>query len=102
MSTTDTTHDAGSTAWLGEMAEKLPETQLGNLNHLRSELAPQGATEHDQRQVDVSLVGDAYEEVKHNRLQHRLSRIPLPDWAPTPPTGGCSTTTEPLGAGTPC
>ena len=82
MSTTNTTHDSSSTAWLGEMAAELTEKQLGNLNHLRRELAPEDATEHDQRQVDACLVGDADEEVEHNRMQHRLAHIPLPDWAP--------------------
>ena len=82
MSTTNTTHDSSSTAWLGEMAAELTEKQLGNLNYLRRELAPEDATEHDQRQVDACLVGDAYEEVEHNRMQHRLCHIPLPDWAP--------------------
>jgi len=82
MSTTNTTHDSSSTAWLGELAAELTEKQLGNLNYLRRELAPQGATEHDQRHVDACLVGDAYEEVEHNRMQHRLAHIPLPDWAP--------------------
>ncbi len=33
MATTDTTHDSSSTAWLGE------------LDHLRAELAPRGATD---------------------------------------------------------
>ncbi len=69
MSTTNTTHDSSTTAWLGEMAAELTAKQLGNLNHLRRELAPQGATEHDQRQVDACLVGDAYGEVEHNRMQ---------------------------------
>ena len=82
MSTTNTTHDSSTTAWLGELAAELTEKQLGNLNYLRRELAPQGAAEHDQRQVDASLLGDAFEEVEHNRMQHRLARIPLPDWAP--------------------
>ncbi len=82
MSTTNTTHGSSSTAWLGKLAAELTEKQLGTLNHLRRELAPQGATEDDRRQVDASLLGDAYEEVEHNRLQHRLAHIPLPDWAP--------------------
>ncbi len=82
MSTTNTTRDSSSTAWLGEMAAELTEKQLGNLNYLRGELAPQGATEHDRRQVDACLVGDAYGEVEHNRMQQRLAHIPLPDWAP--------------------
>ncbi len=82
MSTTNTAHDSSTTAWLGELAAELTEKQLGNLNYLRRELAPQGAAEHDQRQVDASLLGDAFEEVEHNRMQHRLSHIPLPDWAP--------------------
>ncbi len=82
MSTTTTANDSSSTAWLGELAAELTEKQLGNLNYLRRELAPQGATEDDQRQVDASLLGDAYEEVEHNRLQQRLAHIPLPDWAP--------------------
>ncbi len=82
MSTTNTTHDSSTTAWLGELAAELTEKQLGNLNYLRRELAPQGAAEHDQRQVDASLLGDAFEEVEHNRLQQRLAHIPLPDWAP--------------------
>ncbi len=81
MSTTNTTHDSSSTAWLGELAAELTEKQLSNLNYLRRELAPEGATEHDQRQVDACLVGDAYGEVEHNQMQHRLSHIPLPDWA---------------------
>ncbi len=82
MSTTNTTHDSSSTAWLGELAAEMTEKQLGQLNHLRRELAPQGATEDDRRHVDASLLGDAYEEVEHNRLQQRLAHIPLPDWAP--------------------
>jgi len=82
MSTTNTTHDSSSTAWLGELAAELTEKQFGNLNYLRRELAPQGATDHDRRQVDACLVGDAHEEVEHNRMQHRLAHIPLPDWAP--------------------
>ncbi len=81
MTATDTTRDISTTAWLGELAAELTEKQLGNLNHLRAELAPQGATEDDRRQVDASLLGDAYEEVEHNRLQHRLAHIPLPGWA---------------------
>jgi len=82
MSTTNTIQDSSSTAWLGQLAAELTEKQLGNLNHLRRELTPQGATEDDRRQVDTCLVGDAHSEVEHNRLQHRLAHIPLPGWAP--------------------
>ncbi len=67
MSSTNTTHDSSTTTWLGELAAELTEKQRGNLNHLRRELAPQGATEHDQRQVNACLVGNAYGEVEHNR-----------------------------------
>jgi len=67
-----------STAWLGEYADALTAKQIDKLNFFRSSMQPGPGFSED---VDGVLLSDAAEEVEHNRLQHRLAQIPLPDWA---------------------
>jgi len=77
MSTTDTTRDSSSTAWLGELAAELTAKQITDLSEQRTELMEISPKEN----VDVTMRQIAVLEVKHNRAVAATADVPLPEWA---------------------
>jgi len=77
MSTTNTTHDSSSTAWLGDLAAELTAKQITDLSEQRTELMEISPKEN----VDVTMRQIAVLEVKHDRAVAATADVPLPEWA---------------------
>jgi len=77
MSTTNTTHDSSSTAWLGDLAAELTAKQITDLSEQRTELMEISPKEN----VDVTMRQIAILEVKHDRAVAATADVPLPEWA---------------------
>ena len=78
MSTTNTTHDSSTTAWLGDLAAELTAKQITDLSEQRMELMEISPKEN----VDVTMRQIAVLEVKHDRAVAATADVPLPVWAP--------------------
>ena len=79
------TTDPSTASWLGEYVGELTAKQIDQLNFLRSSMQPGPGFSED---VDRVLLGDAYSEDEHNRLQASMAGVPLPSWAPDSWTDG--------------
>ncbi len=75
MSTTNTTHDSSSTAWLGELAAELTAKQISDLSEQRTDLMEISPTEN----VDATMRQIAVMEVEHNRVIAATADVPLPE-----------------------
>ncbi len=83
MSTTNTTHDSSSTAWLGELAGELTGEQLDSLVWQRREMSFPDASTEDHRKTDECLIRDAKRTVEENRVlawAERQPRLAAPAW----------------------
>ena len=83
MSTTNTTHDSSSTAWLGDLAAKLTSEQIDSLVWQRREMSFPDASTKDLRTTDECLIGDAKRTVEENRVlawAERQPRLAAPAW----------------------
>ncbi len=76
--TTNTTHDSSSTAWLGDLAAELTAEQISDLSEQRTELMEISPTEN----VDVTMRQIAVLEVRHDRAVAATADVSLPEWAP--------------------
>jgi len=73
MSTTNTTHNTSTTAWLGELAAELTGEQLDSLVWQRHEMSSPEATADDLRTTDECLIGDAKRTVERTESSRGLS-----------------------------
>jgi len=83
MSTTNTTHDSSSTAWLGELAAELTGEQLDSLVWQRREMSFPDASTEDLRKTEECLIGDAKRTVEENRVlawAEQQPRLAAPAW----------------------
>jgi len=78
MSTTNTTHNTSTTAWLGELAAELTGEQLDSLVWQRREMSFPEATADDLRTTDECLIGDAKRTVEENRVLAWVEQQPRP------------------------
>jgi len=83
MSTTNTTHDSSSTAWLGSLVGELTGEQIDSLVWQRREMSFPEATTEDLRTTDECLMGDAKRTVEENRVLawvEQQPRLAAPAW----------------------